>query len=35
MARNWVQFQKGLSVAEFNARYGTDDKCHSALVAMR
>jgi len=35
MARNPVQFQKGLSFAEFNARYGTEEQCHAALVAMR
>ena len=35
MARNRVQFQKGLSLAEFNARYGTQEACHAALVAMR
>ena len=35
MARNPVQFQKGLSFAEFNAQYGTEEQCHAALVAMR
>ena len=35
MARNKVQFQKGLSLAEFNTRYGTEDQCHDALVKMR
>lgn len=35
MARNAVQFQKGLSFSEFNARYGTEEQCHAALVAMR
>ena len=35
MARNRVQFQKGLSLAAFNARYGTQEACHAALVAMR
>jgi len=35
MARNPVQFQKGLSMAEFLRRYGTEEQCHSALVAMR
>ena len=34
-ARNWVQFQRGLSLVEVNARYGTEEKCHAALVAMR
>jgi len=35
MARNKVQFQKGLSLAEFNRRYGSEELCHGALVAMR
>ena len=35
MARNPVQFQKGLSLIEFNRRYGTDNQCHAALIAMR
>src|SRR5215470_2409969 len=35
MARNLVQFQKGLSLMEFNRRYGTDEQCHAALIKMR
>ena len=35
MARNEVQFQKGLSMSEFNRRHGTEDQCHAALVKMR
>lgn len=35
MSINRVQFQKGLSMAEFLDRYGSEDKCHAALVAMR
>ncbi len=35
MARNQVQFQKGLGMAEFLARYGTEELCHDALVKMR
>ena len=35
MARNPVQFQKGLSLIEFNRRYGTEERCHAALVKMR
>lgn len=35
MARNPVQFQKGLGMAEFHRRYGTEEQCHAALVAMR
>ena len=34
-ARNAVQFQKGLSMAEFTRRYGTEAQCRAALVAMR
>ncbi len=35
MARNQVQFQKGLGTAEFMALYGTEELCHEALVKMR
>ena len=35
MAMNQVQFQRGLSMAEFLDRYGTEDKCEAALVAAR
>ena len=35
MARNRVQFQKGLSMARFNELYGTEEQCHEALVNMR
>ena len=35
MARNPVQFQRGLSVSEFQSRYGTEEQCHAALVGMR
>ena len=35
MSINHVQFQKGLSMAEFMERYGTEAKCHAALVASR
>ena len=35
MARNKVQFQKGLSLADFNRRYGCEEQCHAALVDMR
>lgn len=35
MARNKVQFQKGLSMAGFNESYGTEEQCHAALVRMR
>ena len=35
MGINKVQFQKGLSMAEFMENYGTEAKCHAALVASR
>jgi ribosomal protein L37AE/L43A len=35
MSINQVQFQKGLSMAEFMKRYGTEAACHAALVASR
>jgi len=35
MARNKVQFQKGLSEAQFDALYGTEALCHDALVRWR
>ncbi len=35
MAINQVQFQKGLSMAEFIERYATEAKCHAALVVAR
>jgi transposase-like protein len=35
MARNQVQFQKGLSETEFNKAYGSEELCHAALVAWR
>jgi transposase-like protein len=35
MARNKVQFQKGMSEAQFEAAYGTEDLCHAALVSWR
>ncbi len=35
MSINRVQFQKGLSMVEFMERYGTEAKCHAALVASR
>jgi len=35
MAMNQVQFQRGLSMAEFVERYGSEDKCGAALVAAR
>ena len=35
MAMNRVQFQAGLSMAEFADRYGSEDKCETALVESR
>ena len=35
MAMNRVQFQAGLSMAEFLNRYGSEDQCEAALVAAR
>lgn len=35
MGTNRVQFQKGLSMAEFMERHGTEAKCQAALVASR
>jgi transposase-like protein len=35
MAMNRVQFQPGLSMAEFMNRYGSDEQCEAALVASR
>ena len=35
MARNKVQFQKGLSEADFEALYGSEEKCRAVVVAWR
>jgi hypothetical protein len=35
MAMNRVQFQKGLSMTEFNALYGNEDACHAAVERAR
>ncbi len=35
MAMNRVQFQPGLSMAEFFERYGSEDQCEAALFAAR
>jgi len=35
MAINPVQFQKGLSMVEFLAQYGTEAKCYRALYRAR
>jgi len=35
MARNMVQFQKGMSLPEFLAKYGTEEACGKALFKLR
>jgi transposase-like protein len=35
MARNKIQFQKGLSLNEFLEKYGTETQCYDALYALR
>jgi ribosomal protein L37AE/L43A len=35
MAMNRVQFQPGLSMAQFLNRYGSEDQCEAALIASR
>lgn len=35
MARNTVQFQKGLSEPEFERQYGTEEECRAVIVASR
>ena len=35
MAMNRVQFQRGLSMAEFMDQYGSDEQCEAALIASR
>ena len=35
MARNKVQFQKGLSLSEFLSQYGSEEQCFDALYAWR
>jgi len=35
MGINKIQFQKALSMAEFMQRYGTEEKCHMAVVDLR
>jgi ribosomal protein L37AE/L43A len=35
MARNKVQFQKGLNEAQFAALYGTEDQCRDAVTQWR
>ena len=35
MSMNAIQFQHGLSLAKFHARYATEQQCEQALVAAR
>ena len=35
MARNPIQFGKGLSLSEFQEHYGTEEQCREAIVAWR
>ena len=35
MARNPIQFGKGLSLSEFQERFGTEDQCRRAVIAWR
>ena len=35
MARNRIQFQKGLSEARLQALYGDEDKCRALVAAWR
>ena len=35
MARNVVQFQKGLSELAFDQQYGTEERCRAVVIASR
>jgi hypothetical protein len=35
MSKNRVQFQKGMSLSDFMARYGTEEQCQQTLFAWR
>ncbi len=35
MARNVVQFQKGLSEPAFDRQYGTEEQCRAVVIGLR
>ena len=35
MAKNYIQFQKGMSLADFIARYGTEEQCLAEAFTLR
>lgn len=35
MAKNKIQFQKGISIQKFMEQYGTEDQCREALFQLR
>ena len=35
MAKNKIQFQRGMSLSEFLSRYGTEDQCNDVLFRLR
>ena len=35
MARNMVQFQKGLSMVDFLNKYGSEEACRQAVFTLR
>ena len=35
MAKNPIQFQKGLSLTDFLAQHGSEEQCRKALIEAR
>ena len=35
MAKNKIQFQKGMSIPDFMQQYGTEDKCRHEILQLR